>query len=103
MNVISFCYDKDYYDFVSVTKENYYYEKVSNIELLQNYLIIDNIYPFLTHKTQDYIYNKINEIIKQKIVIRVPYDKKFLVGKAICYNENKNCSFVLLSRNYFLI
>ena len=89
--------DFDYYDFVSITQENYYYEKVSNIELIQNYLIIDNTYAFLIYKTQDYINKKFNEIIKQKVVIRVPYDEKFLVDNEICYNENKNFSFVLLS------
>ena len=37
--------------------------------------------------------------MEQKIVIRVPYDKKFLIGKERYYNENKSCPFVLLSKN----
>ena len=65
MNVISFCYDEDYYDFISVIEENCYYEKTSHIELLQNYLTVDNINLSLIHETQKYINKKINEIIKQ--------------------------------------
>ena len=34
--------------------------------------------------------------MEKKIVIIVPYDKKLLIGKAIYYNENKSCPFVLL-------
>ena len=71
---------------------------ILNIELLQKYLTIDNIDLSLIHEIQNYIDQEINKIIKQKIVIRVPYDKKFLIGKAICYNENRSFSFVLLSK-----
>ena len=49
MNAISFCYDKDYYDFTSVIKENCYYKKISNIKLLQSYLTIDDIDFSLIH------------------------------------------------------
>ena len=66
-----FCYDEDY-DFISVIGKNCYYEKISNIELLQNYLTIDHIDLSLIHESQNYINEKINEITKQKIVIRVP-------------------------------
>ena len=52
MNVISFCYDKDYYDFKSVIEGNCYYQKSSNIKLLQSYLTIDNIDLSLIHETQ---------------------------------------------------
>ena len=60
MNVISFCYDKDYYDFKSVIEGNCYYQKSSNIKLLQSYLTIDNIDLSLIHETQYYI-NKKNQ------------------------------------------
>ena len=63
MNVISFCYDKDYYDFIIVTEENYYYEKKSHIELLQSYLNIDNIDLSLIRETQNYINKNVNEKI----------------------------------------
>ena len=33
-NVVSFCYDMDYYNFISVIEENCYNEKISHIELL---------------------------------------------------------------------
>ena len=79
-------------------EENCYYENTSNIKLLQNYLTIDSIDLSLIHKTQYYINKKINKIMEQKIVIRVPYHKKFLIGKVINYNKNKSCPFVLLSK-----
>ena len=74
-----------------MTEENYCYEKIPHVELLQNYLIIDNIDLCLIHETQNYVNKKISEVIKQKFIIRAPYDKKILVGKAKCYNENANC------------
>ena len=52
----------------------------------------------LIHETQNYVNQKTNKIIKQSVFIRVLYEKKLLFGKAICYNENKSCSFVLLSK-----
>ena len=82
--------------------ENCYYEDTSNIKLLQNYLTKNNINLSLIDKTEYYINKKINKIMEQKIVIRVPYDKKFLIGKAINYNESKSCPFVLLSKSNFL-
>ena len=58
MNLISFCYDEDYYDNMSVLEENCYYEKTSNIELLHHYLTIDIIDLSLVQETQRYINNK---------------------------------------------
>ena len=58
MNVISFCYDKDYYDFKSVIEGSFYYQKSSNIKLLQSYLTVDNIDLSLIHETQYYINKK---------------------------------------------
>ena len=44
MNAISFCYDKNYYDFISVIEENSYYEK--NIKYwITTKLIKDTINP----------------------------------------------------------
>ena len=65
MNVISFCY----YGFISVIEKKYYYEKILNIELLQNYLTIDNIDLSLIHQNQNYINDNTKEIRKQKIFI----------------------------------
>ena len=54
-----------------------------NIELLQNFLTIDNTDLSLIQKTQNYINQEINKTIKQKIVMRVPYDKKLVKQYAI--------------------
>ena len=52
----------------------------------------------LIHETQNCVNQKINKIIKQSVFIRVLCEKKLLFGRAICCNENKSCSFVLLSK-----
>ena len=53
-------------------------------------------------KRNSILTKKINEIIEQKIVITVPYDKKILIVKAIYCNENKSCPFGSLSKRSFL-
>ena len=52
----------------------------------------------LIHETQNYVNQKINKIIKQSVFIRALYEKKLLFGRAIWYNENESCSFVLLAK-----
>ena len=102
MNLISFCYDEDYYDHISVLEENCYYEKTSNIEWLHYYLTIDIIDLSLIHEIQHYINKKINRSIRQSNTIRAPYDKNNLISEAIYYDENKSCACILLSKKLFL-
>ena len=58
-----------------------------NIELLQKFLTIDNTDLSLIQKTQNYINQEINKTIKQKIVMRVPYDKKLVKASLLVYKK----------------